>query len=442
MVRLSREAKIGLFLGVTLFILATFIFVIGDMSRLFRRPGYPLLTSFDSALGLEPHTVVRMAGVKIGYVKNIRLVKNKALITMDIFPSVAVPRGSKAALASLGLLGEKYIEVFPSTEVSAYEPGEELPSLPSVSFDQLGLLLVSIGDEIKAVSQSLQTLLGPKEKENISLTLENLASVSEELRHFLATSKPEIQDGVANFSRATTRISEEVKNLSARLQEVASSLEQFLEANQDEVKENLSRLGELTQQISRTSEALNRILERLEKGQGTAGRLLQDPELYEKTEEAVAQVAAVAEKVRAVSWNPALRMDYLFSPAQWRGQFSLALWPQGKEGNTLLSLGLVRDPRQEGFLWNLQAGAKIGRWAARAGLFESEWGVALGAEAVTKRLFFTLEGFAFNRSHGPKWRLYSRYQFSRNFYLILGVDDFGVTKQRSLILGFGAGNEY
>ncbi len=283
MIKLSREAKIGLFLGVTLLILAVFIFVVGDMSRLFRRPGYPLLTSFDSALGLETNTVVRMAGVKIGYVKNIRLVKHRALITMSIFPSVEVPRGSKAALASIGLLGEKYIEIFPGTEPGVCQPGEELPSLPSISFDQLGLLLVSIGEEIKQMSSSLRSLLGEKEREKLSVTLDNLESISQELRHLLEESGTDMKAGIANFSEGAAEIKNETKAISSQIREVASSVNHFLQTSREDLKESLERLQALSDQLNDTLASIERILGRLEKGEGTAGRLLNDPGLYEET---------------------------------------------------------------------------------------------------------------------------------------------------------------
>ncbi len=441
MIKLSREAKIGLFLGVTLLILAVFIFVVGDMSRLFRRPGYPLLTSFDSALGLETNTVVRMAGVKIGYVKNIRLVKHRALITMSIFPSVEVPRGSKAALASIGLLGEKYIEIFPGTEPGVCQPGEELPSLPSISFDQLGLLLVSIGEEIKQMSSSLRSLIKEKEREKLSVTLDNLESISQELRHLLEESGTDMKAGIANFSEGAAEIKNETKAISSQIREVASSVNHFLQTSREDLKESLERLQALSDQLNDTLASIERILGRLEKGEGTAGRLLNDPGLYEETEKTVAQIRAVTEKVTKANLFPGIRADYLSAPGKWRGQFSLTVWPQGGEGSYFFSLGMVREPRAEDFLWNLQGGARWGRFQALAGLIQSELGAGLEAELINQKLFFRLEGLAFNRKEGPQWRLFSRYQVSRNFYFLLGVDDLGVAKNRSLILGFGAGRK-
>ncbi len=108
---MKREAKIGIFLAGAFLIIAVFIFVAGDMSTWFRRPGYELSALFPSSTGLEKHAAVRLAGVKVGYVKDIRLEQRKARVVLTIWPKYQVPRGSRATLASIGLVGERYIEI-------------------------------------------------------------------------------------------------------------------------------------------------------------------------------------------------------------------------------------------------------------------------------------------------------------------------------------------
>ena len=60
---MTRETRIGIFVGAALLILAVFIFIVGDLATLFRKPGYPLSVEFTSAAGLEKRAPVKMAGV-------------------------------------------------------------------------------------------------------------------------------------------------------------------------------------------------------------------------------------------------------------------------------------------------------------------------------------------------------------------------------------------
>lgn len=434
---MSREAKIGLFLGITLVILALFIFIVGDLSRLFKPSGYPLFASFDSALGIEKHTAVRLAGVKIGYVKKIELIQNQALITMNIYPGIKVPKDSKAFLASLGLLGERYIEILPGKEATFCQPGEAIASLPSVSFDQLGLMLLSIGEEIKKLSSTWQRLVGPGEKENLSSILNNLALVSQEMRHFLETSRPSLEMGARYFPEQMTEINREIKKLAQQFQGVADALKEFIELNHEAFQNNLTDLSQTIENFKNASQSLYQMIHRLEKGQGTLGHLIQDRKLYDQAQLAVNQISDLTKKAAHFQIKPEIRADYLSSLQKCRGEFSLAF--SGKANSQkFFSLGLVRDPESAKFVWNLQAGLKWGVLQARTGFFESELGAGLDFIPWDKKLYFTLESFAFNREQGPKWRLLSRFYLFEHFYLTLGIDDLSLDNKKSLILGLGA----
>jgi len=161
---MSRELKIGIFLACTLAIMAVFIFIVGDLGRLFQKPGYPLTVMFDTAAGVDVGVLVRVAGIKVGRVKRIELDGTKARFTLVITPSFRVPRGSRATQAALGLLGEKYIEILPGSGPGYCDPGDELEGLTPVGFDQIGKLFVSIGDEIKDVSATLKDMVGSESR--------------------------------------------------------------------------------------------------------------------------------------------------------------------------------------------------------------------------------------------------------------------------------------
>ncbi len=123
---MKREIKIGLFLAGAFLILAVIIFIVGDLAEMFRKPGYVLNVQIGSALGLEKSSDVKMAGIRIGYVKDIVLDQRRARVVMNIYPKFKVPKGSKATLASLGLLGERFMEIVPSGEAEYLAPGETL----------------------------------------------------------------------------------------------------------------------------------------------------------------------------------------------------------------------------------------------------------------------------------------------------------------------------
>ena len=82
---------------------------------------------------------------------------------MIINPDVEIPNGSLATLATAGLIGEKYIEILPGEGPEICQPGDTIKSFAPVSFDQMGGLLMSVGEDISEVGNALKEMLGGEE---------------------------------------------------------------------------------------------------------------------------------------------------------------------------------------------------------------------------------------------------------------------------------------
>lgn len=89
---------------------------------------YPLTASFRSIEGVSIGTDVRLAGVKVGTVTDIRLNPETyfADATISMRKDVAVPVDSTILIASEGLLGGTFVEVQPGGALEMLEPGGEI----------------------------------------------------------------------------------------------------------------------------------------------------------------------------------------------------------------------------------------------------------------------------------------------------------------------------
>src|SRR6266581_840758 len=112
---MSSAAKTGIFMLIILAVLGYFILKIEDIHP--SRKGTRTVTAvFDSVAGLDNKSKVRVAGVSVGTVTDIRLRDDgKAEVTMDIDRDVQLHDGATARVVNLGLLGEKYIELIPGS---------------------------------------------------------------------------------------------------------------------------------------------------------------------------------------------------------------------------------------------------------------------------------------------------------------------------------------
>ncbi|MGB7295020.1 MAG: MlaD family protein [Candidatus Aminicenantales bacterium] len=433
---MTREAKIGIFLGGTIFIVAALIFIVGDLSTWFKKPGYTLVADFSSVTGLENRAAVRLAGVKIGYVREIKLADRKARLALSISPQFQVPRGSKAALASLGLIGEKYIEITPSEETAYHEPGDTLESTAAVSFDQLGVLLLSIGEEIKGVSQSLGQITGEESRKNLQDILGNLNSFTGELDGFLDENRSGLQAGIQGASRAVRDFERTIIEVSTSLDETLRLVKEIAQENREGIQSNLGKIEEVLYEIEQSVRLLRNTLEKIDRGEGTVGRLVQDPKLYEEARETLAGVNRTVAPLRTVRGTAQIRGDYLNETREVRSAISagFSLTPR-----SFFAGQIVDDPRRGQFAYSAQAGLRFGSLAPRVGIIESEFGAGVDLLALDDRLMFSLEGFDFRRDEGPRFRLAGQFALLRYLHLILGVDDLGSDARREVFFGLGLG---
>jgi phospholipid/cholesterol/gamma-HCH transport system substrate-binding protein len=132
---MSRAARLGAFIVVTLAILVTGVFIIGGKQYLFT-PTYRLKAQFDNVMGLDAGGDVRVGGVHSGTVRTIELPHkpgDKVTIVMDLDKSTheIIKRDSVATIETEGLLGNQYLAIsFGSATAADVRDGDTIASIP------------------------------------------------------------------------------------------------------------------------------------------------------------------------------------------------------------------------------------------------------------------------------------------------------------------------
>lgn len=114
------EMKVGIFVFVGLIILIIFVLSIGGVKTW--ASGYRINFIFGFVNGVKTGAPVRFAGVDSGVVKSIKVyydpenLSTKVRITCWVNRNVHIPLDSKIWVNTLGLLGEKYIEIMPGND--------------------------------------------------------------------------------------------------------------------------------------------------------------------------------------------------------------------------------------------------------------------------------------------------------------------------------------
>ncbi|HKN62624.1 MAG TPA: MlaD family protein, partial [Candidatus Acidoferrales bacterium] len=152
---MSRAARLGAFIVISLAILAAGIFIIGDRQYLFSST-YRLKAQFSTVVGMDEGAEVRVAGVHSGTVRRIQLPKNptdKITILMDLQRSThdIIKQDSVAAIQTEGLLGNEYVSIsFGSAEAADVKDGDMIASQPPLVIADLIAKTDAILDSSKA----------------------------------------------------------------------------------------------------------------------------------------------------------------------------------------------------------------------------------------------------------------------------------------------------
>ncbi|MCK4262091.1 MCE family protein [bacterium] len=228
MAKVSTEVKVGLMVGVGLVMLAGLLFYFGRLDRyLAERSGYEIKALFYFTAGLEKGAPVRLAGVEVGRVKDIKMTyhpKTKVEVSLWLRPGVEIREGATAFISTLGLMGEKGIEITPGEkEGNRLVAGSEIASSEPVRYERL----VKLGEEIvKKLSQmvdSVGRIIGDEETEEAlretirssQVIIRNLETLTADLNKVLGESGEDVIVIIENFRE----ISEKLKKFAQELEE-------------------------------------------------------------------------------------------------------------------------------------------------------------------------------------------------------------------------------
>ena len=304
MPRDTSPIRVGALVLAALLVLVLGVFLIGEQNNLFR-PMNHYWVAFQSAAGLQAGNPVQLNGVDVGRVEEIVLPEDPSIhqlrvkIAVDSRYAKRVRKDSRARIKTLGLLGDKFVELTSgSEEVPAVADGGDVPAADATDVDQL----ISSGEDavqnIVAISVSLASIL-KRMDEGEGLLGQLLAPMPDELKDKnLVVSLHEtveslnrvvhsIEEGrgpvgrLLNDEQLGNQMASSVERLESLLTRVekADGLAMALLEDQDLKSSFESSLSNLEQ----TSESLQRTASQIENGEGLLPRLLNDEEYAEET---------------------------------------------------------------------------------------------------------------------------------------------------------------
>ncbi len=224
--------------------------------------GIPVDVMFESVAGLKQGDPVLISGVKKGRVARVALERVKSVrVTLEIANDVAPHIDASAAVAATDFFGAKHID---------YNPGSRDEMLPRGR-----VITGSNAPDINDVAQGVATRANELMENATNIVSDRLG---EDIHNTLIVTQramntlSDMPEGP--FVKQTTRTLQATEKAMAR---VDSMLGSGTGANVDSISRNLARL---TDHLSHTTAQLDTLLSRINRGEGTLGRLASDTMMY------------------------------------------------------------------------------------------------------------------------------------------------------------------
>ncbi|HTS05940.1 MAG TPA: MlaD family protein [Candidatus Eisenbacteria bacterium] len=336
------QLRVGITVIVASLTLGFLLFLMSGTAGLFT-PRITVKCYFDNAEGLRTGAPVRLAGVDVGNVTHIAIVRGKPLTPVEITMKLSTKfdygmrRDSMISLETAGVLGETYLDIDSSQAVGGpVQDGDTLPTQVHPDFNQVVRAsqstlqnmdaLLKRADRILAFAESGKGSLGkliydPTLYNRFSLTVADFQKIVEQ-----------VGNGEGSLGRLISRNDaydkfiatlDKMNGVIDDMQQGKGTAGKFLKDpalynNANDTITNLKKItddinagkgtigklskdDELAKKLDTTITKLSELTTQLEAGQGTAGKLITDETLYNNTNQAMIETQ---ELLKAIRQNP------------------------------------------------------------------------------------------------------------------------------------------
>jgi phospholipid/cholesterol/gamma-HCH transport system substrate-binding protein len=270
---------VGLFIIVALGTTLGLLFTLTD-AALFRGR-YIVTTNVPDAGGIRRGDPVQMRGVSIGRVMGFAIDKQGVTLRLEIEGEYPLPEDSTVQLRSAGLLGGMVAEVEPGSSEQTLRYGD---AVAGTAEEPLMSATQRLMDEASGAISRVDTLLSDELVADVQAgsaearaLLKNVSAGVREQRRELQALEASLKRNSEGFERVTT--GPELERALVRLDEIGV------------------RADDVAASLDRSSKALEELLGRLQRGEGTLGRLSTDEALYQSLDDAARSIQQAATEV-------------------------------------------------------------------------------------------------------------------------------------------------
>lgn len=246
----SNKIKLGIFISIGMLLFIAGIYFIGQGQQLFRST-FRISGVFKDVAGLQAGNAVRLSGVNVGTVDNIRIESDSSIrveILIDERTRTFIKKDAMATIGSEGLMGNKLLIITPGTG----------------------------GKEVIEDGDSVMTSV-PMDLDDVMVTIQSTINNTSNITRDLALITANIQSGKGTIGKLLMDKSmvADFDSTFANIKE-GSSRFKILMKKAGELDEAIVSINQTMENTAALTKDLSRITSSIEAGKGTVGKLLMD----------------------------------------------------------------------------------------------------------------------------------------------------------------------
>lgn len=281
--RRRDAAMVGLVTAVAIVILVfgTVYLIRGGLAS-----GYPLYSQFRWGAGVKQGQAVLLSGVSVGYVDDVKLNDNgTVMVRLSIEKKYRIPINTSAAIEPNGIFGDMQVALKPARPTTQYiAKGDTIPTAPPAP--QIGDLIIkmdSIGGRLGDVTKAVQVeLVQSGGVTDLRKTLYNANKLVETLSQIATEQSKQLSRTMTSLNRAVSAVD------SAAIDSTVKN-----------IRTSSANLTALTNNLSNTTSHLDALVAKIDTGAGSAGKLVNDPALYNNLTSLLARFDSLTNDLKA-----------------------------------------------------------------------------------------------------------------------------------------------
>ncbi len=435
----AAEFKVGVLVVAVAALIAYMSLQVSDDPSFMGRSNDAWFMLHDAG-GLVKNSSVKMAGIPMGVIKDIKLQDGAARIDISMRPDVKMHVSATVLIKSQGILGDSHVELTPGSPSDPPLPkgGQIMTVLDKGSLDNVINQVGDIAGNLKEVAKALKEAVTEDgtRKHVLGRIVLNIEHLTQDLADISGQNKGKINE-----------IIEQVHNITETLDEALN----------DDSDEGFKKTWKRTLvHIDGTMKNLDEVTGKINRGEGTIGKLISDEETAENVSNAIDGISDMLDSASKVATSFDVSSGYLGKVAGAKTEVNIQIQP-GIDRYYLL--GVVSDPMgvsstvvttdsgtttanytetkvyQNSFKLNAQFAKTFYNFTFRAGLIENYGGFGLDVGMFRNKLQLKTDFFNFSQLNvQPVLRL----DVWKGVYVFAGMyDAFNNSGNQSSYLGAG-----